>query len=88
MRVARSCPLRSMKGRIEVGDERAWEGFMRSELGDAPEVKQALAKAEECAKQAALAKTFKDRDYYERMRRKWLGVADGWRVITEVDKAS
>jgi hypothetical protein len=31
--------------------------------------------AEECAKQAALAKTFKDRDYYERMRRKWLGVA-------------
>jgi hypothetical protein len=64
----------------------AWEGFhMRSELDDA---QQALAKAEECAKQAALAKTFKDRDYYERMRRKWLGIAEGWRVIDEVDKPS
>jgi hypothetical protein len=34
---------------------------MNSELDDAPEVKQALAKAEECAKQAALAKTKKER---------------------------
>ncbi len=61
---------------------------MRSGLSDAPEVKQALAKAEECAKAAALAKTDKDRDFHERMRRKWLGLADGWRVIDEVDKAS
>jgi hypothetical protein len=61
---------------------------MHSELNDAPEVMQALAKAEECAKQAALAKTYRDRDRYERMRRKWLGIADGWRLITEVDKAS
>jgi hypothetical protein len=57
-----------------------------SELSNAPEVKQALAKAEECAKLAASAKSFRDRDYYERMRRKWLGIADGWRVIAEVDK--
>jgi hypothetical protein len=61
---------------------------MRSAIGDDPEVKRALAKAEECAKQAALAKTAKDRDYYERMRRKWLGIADGWRLITEVNKSS
>jgi hypothetical protein len=64
------------------------EGQMGSGQGDTPEVKQALAKAEECAKAAALAKTDKDRDYYERMRRKWLGVADGWRVIDEVGEAS
>jgi hypothetical protein len=57
-------------------------------LGNSAEVKQALAKAEECAKKAALAKTNKDRDYYERMRRKWLGIADGWRVIDEIDKVS
>jgi hypothetical protein len=53
-----------------------------------PEVKQALAKAEECAKLAASAKSFKDRDYYERMQRKWFGIAEGWRVIDEIDKAS
>jgi hypothetical protein len=56
--------------------------------GDAPEVEQALAKAEECAKLAASAKTPKVRDYYERMRREWLGVANGWRVIDQIDKAS
>jgi hypothetical protein len=61
---------------------------MSNGLGDAPEVKQALAKAEECAKKAALAKTAKDRDYYDRMRRKWLGIADGWRVIDEIDRES
>jgi hypothetical protein len=47
-----------------------------------------LAKAEECAKKAALAKTPKDRAYYARMQRKWLGIAEGWRVIDEVDKPS
>jgi hypothetical protein len=61
---------------------------MRSHLSEGSEIKQALAKAEECAEKAALAKTAKDRDYYERMRRKWLGLVDGWRVIEEVDKAS
>jgi hypothetical protein len=33
-------------------------------MPDEPEIKEALAKAEECAKKAALAKTPKDRDYY------------------------
>jgi hypothetical protein len=60
---------------------------MRSGLRDPPDVKQALARAEECAKQAALVKTDKDREFHERMRRKWLGIAEGWRVIDEVDKA-
>ena len=61
---------------------------MRSQLTEGSEIKQALVKAEECAKLAASAKSYKDRDYYERMRRKWLGLADGWRVIDEVDKVS
>jgi hypothetical protein len=64
------------------------EGHMGNGLGDAPEVKQALAKAEECAKKAALAKTAKDREYYDRMHRKWLGIADGWRLIDEIAEAS
>ena len=50
------------------------------------QVKQAVAKAEENTKLAAQAKTDKDRDYYERMRRKWLGLAQGWRVIDEIDQ--
>ncbi len=53
---------------------------------EAPEVKQALARAEDFARRAASATDSKDRDYYERIHRKWLGIADGWRVIAEVDK--
>jgi hypothetical protein len=61
---------------------------MSGKLDNAPEVKQALAKAEECAKKAALAKIKEDKDYYERMRRKWLGIAEGWRVIDDIGKTS
>jgi hypothetical protein len=61
---------------------------MRSQISERSEIKQALAKAEECARKAALAKTAKDRDYYDRMHRKWLGIADRWRVIDEIDKVS
>jgi hypothetical protein len=61
---------------------------MRSQLSEGSEIKQALAKAEEFARKAALAKTAKDRDYYDRMYRKWLGIADGWRVIDGIDKVS
>jgi hypothetical protein len=50
------------------------------------QVKQAVAKAEVNARLAAQARTNKDREYYERMGRKWLGIADGWRVINEIDQ--
>jgi hypothetical protein len=52
---------------------------------EAPEVKQALGKAQEYAKLAADADPRK-REYFLRMQRKWLGIADGWRVIVGVDK--
>jgi hypothetical protein len=48
------------------------------------EAQLAVAKVEENAKLAAQARTNEDREYYERMRRKWLGIADGWRVIDEI----
>ena len=48
---------------------------MNSSMEEAPEVKEALIKADEYAALASSAKTKKDRDYYDRMRRKWLGVA-------------
>ena len=44
---------------------------------EAREVKQALAKAEEYAKLASSAQTLEERDYYDRMNRKWFGIADG-----------
>jgi hypothetical protein len=53
---------------------------------EAPEVKQALAKAEEYAKLASTAQTLEERDRYDRMSRKWFGIADGWRVIAEFDQ--
>ena len=56
-------------------------------LSEAPEVVQALAKAEEYARLAVSAKTAKDRNYYERLRRKWLGLAEGWRFIAEIDRS-
>jgi hypothetical protein len=61
---------------------------MRSRRTEGSEIQQALAKAEECARKAALAKTAEDRDYYDRMHRKWLGIADGWRVIDGIDKVA
>jgi hypothetical protein len=51
-----------------------------------PEVLEALSKAEEYAQLAASASTEKERAFYERMRGKWLGIADGWKVIDSVDK--
>jgi hypothetical protein len=50
------------------------------------QLKQAIVKAQENAKLAAKAKTEKDRNYYDRMHRKWMGIADGWRVIDEIDQ--
>jgi hypothetical protein len=58
------------------------EGHL-GQSSEAPEVIQALAKAE-YGRLTAQAKTAKDRNDYERLRHKWLGIADGWRVITEV----
>jgi hypothetical protein len=52
---------------------------------EAPEVIQALAKADEYARLAESAKNANERNDYELLRRKWLGIADGWRVITEID---
>ena len=53
---------------------------------EAPGVKQALAKAQEYAKLAAEAVEPRKREYFLRMERKWLGIADGWRVIASVDR--
>ena len=49
-------------------------------LREPPEVKQAVAKAEENATRARSAKNAHDREFYERMSQKWLGVAEHWRV--------
>jgi hypothetical protein len=54
---------------------------------EAPEIKQALAKVEEYAKLASSARTIEDRDQYDRMSRKWLAIAESWRVIVEIDNA-
>ncbi len=60
---------------------------MAASLREAPDVTQALAKAEQNAARARSAKTAQDREYYGQMRRTWLGLAHAWRVIADVDKA-
>ncbi len=47
-------------------------------LSKTPEVKQALAAAQEYAILVATTKSVKEREYFERMRQTWLGVADDW----------
>ena len=56
-------------------------------LQEAPEVEQAMAKASDYATLAGLTQAADKRDYYLRMERKWLGIAEGWRVIAGVDNA-
>ncbi len=48
---------------------------MRGQLSGSSEVKQALTKAEECEKRMLAAKSEEDRVFYDRMCRKWIGVA-------------
>jgi hypothetical protein len=57
---------------------------MHSPVSEAPEVVEAMTKAAEYEALASSAKTKEDRDHYEKMQRKWLGVADGWRFIAGV----
>jgi hypothetical protein len=51
--------------------------------------KEVLAKIEQNAQSAASAKTFKDRDFYERMHKKWLAIADERQIqlTTIVDRS-
>ena len=53
-------------------------------MRDASDIEQALLKAAEYEKMAATAKSVAERNYYERMQRKWLGIAEGWRFINDV----
>ena len=51
---------------------------------EAPETRDAIAKAEHFA---ALAKTESDptkKAYFDRMSRKWRGIAEGYRFIAEI----
>jgi hypothetical protein len=50
---------------------------------ESSEVIHARVKAEGYGRLAATAKTFRERAYYERMHKKWLGIAGGWRMIDE-----
>jgi hypothetical protein len=54
-------------------------------VSQAPEVTQALDKAEEYGLYAALAESAEDRNYYQRLRDKWIDIADSWRLIAEFD---
>ena len=49
-----------------------------------PEVRDAVAKAKEFAALAEAENNAKQKAFYERMSRKWQGIADGYRFIVEI----
>ena len=51
---------------------------------EAPEVRDALSKAEEYGRLSEGAVDPADKEQFERMRRKWMGIAEGWRFIASV----
>jgi len=51
-----------------------------------PEIEDCFIKAVENSELAAAAKRTADRDYYLRMERKWLGLADGFRWIADLER--
>src|SRR5262245_3110417 len=63
------------------------EAHLVAERPSEPEVAEAHSKAREYEVLAAAAQDEEEKNYCERMRRKWEGIADGWRVITEIDKS-
>jgi hypothetical protein len=53
---------------------------------DVPEIEDCFIKATENSERAASAKRAADRDFYLRMERKWLGLADGFRWIADLER--
>jgi hypothetical protein len=51
-----------------------------------PEIEDCLLRAVENSERAASAKHAKDRDFYLRIERKWLGLADGFRWIADLER--
>ena len=54
---------------------------------DVPEIEDSFIKAVENSERAASAKRAADRDFYLRMERKWLGLADGFRWIADASRS-
>ena len=53
---------------------------------DVPQVDDCFIKAVENSERAASAKRAADRDFYLRMERKWLGLAEGLRWIADLER--
>ncbi len=51
-----------------------------------PEIEDCFIKAVENSEHAASAKRAADRDFYLKMERKWLAMADGFRWITDIER--
>jgi hypothetical protein len=51
-----------------------------------PEVQECYLRAIESAEKASKATKSADRDFHSRMERKWLGLAEGYEVIVQVER--
>jgi hypothetical protein len=68
------------------GDDDSRHGKAKPAEAVSPEVSAALSKADEYARLAASASTLEEQSRDEPMQGKWLGIADGWKVIDSIDK--
>ena len=53
---------------------------------DLPEIEDCFLKATENAQRAAAAQKREKREFYHRMERKWLALAEGYRFLSEVER--
>jgi hypothetical protein len=53
---------------------------------DVPQVEDCFLKAAENAERAAAASRDEERQFYLKLEKKWLGLADGFRRIADVDR--
>ena len=57
-----------------------------SRWSDVPQVEDCFLKAAENAERAAAASRDEERQFYLKLEKKWLGLADGFRRIADVDR--
>jgi hypothetical protein len=53
---------------------------------DVPEVMECFRRAQESADRAAAARNAREREFYSRMERKWLGIAEGYGWMADLEK--
>jgi hypothetical protein len=80
------CSRLQSHGSTKLPSSKASKSLLSEKAVGSLELQEALAQAAEYAQLAAVAENVQDKAHYQRMHRKWLGIAAGWRMINDVGK--